>query len=90
MFVTVHLREDVARELPQNGVQSPDTSSLLHTLAQRGVALQALHPGSTDPQLSTHFFASVESESAASDLTRCLLKSPAVLAAYVKPPDAAP
>ena len=56
MFVTVHLREEVAKDFSLDSVQLPETSRLLNALAERAVTLQALHPGSADPQLCKHFF----------------------------------
>lgn len=90
MIVTVHLRDDVADELGQDKPSLPETTQLMRALSKQGVQLKPMHPGVADPELRTHFFASTEKTSEAEKLTKLLATLPSVVAAYVKPPDAAP
>jgi hypothetical protein len=82
MFITVHLTPAAFRA----GV--PD-APLSQTLADLGVTLEPLHPGTTDPDLAGQFFADVP-EASADDICARLLAHPAVVAAYTKPPDGPP
>ena len=53
-----------------------------------GVSFRALHPDSDDPALASYFAVEVPDPGAARDIVSRLRHSPAVRAAYIKPPDA--
>jgi len=57
--------------------------------ADTGVALRALHPGSTDPELAAWAHAIVPAAEADEAVAR-LSAAPGVAAAYVKPPGTTP
>jgi hypothetical protein len=52
--------------------------------------LLPLHPGIDDPELATHFYATIASEMEANKLIGKLLELPSVTAAYIKPHDEPP
>jgi hypothetical protein len=54
-----------------------------------GVTLAPLHPGTTDPELSTYFAAQVDAQRVEGVAER-LMRVDGVDSAYVKPPAAAP
>jgi hypothetical protein len=50
----------------------------------------AIHPGSQDPQLATHFIVEVPDEKSAEELKARLLSTKGVVGAYIKPRDELP
>jgi hypothetical protein len=55
-----------------------------------GLSIRPLHAGTTDPVLGAYFIVSVPDASLAKQVLDRLRQSPAVNAAYLKPPDAMP
>jgi hypothetical protein len=85
VFVTVHLTPAAAAA--QRAGAADD--QLTRMLADLGVALEPLHPGTADPDLAGQFFADVPAASA-NDTCARLLAHPAVVAAYPKPAGSPP
>lgn len=77
MRITVQLAPELAK--------APEIARLA---ADLGVSFRALHPDSDDPALASYFVVEVPDSGAAQDIVTRLRHSPAVRAAYVKPPDA--
>ena len=90
MFVSIHLRDDVAEDLARDQPNLPKTNQLLKLLTESRVHLQPLHPGIADPELRSQFYVLTDTDSEADRLVKALLSFPSVTAAYVRPPDAAP
>ena len=55
-----------------------------------GLSIRPLHAGTTDPVLGSYFIVSLPDASLAKQVLDRLRQSPAVYAAYLKPPDAMP
>jgi hypothetical protein len=90
MFVILHIRQDVVREIASGTAHSRDAAALHVLLGELGLTLEPLHPGATDPELASQFFVTVPDERTAAEVSRRLGIQGAVEAAYLKPPDAAP
>jgi hypothetical protein len=89
MRVILELDAEVARALQRPATQRPPppaAAALRQLAATLGLDLQPLHPGVADPRLATYFFADVADGAALDRLRGCA----AVVAAYAKPPEAAP
>jgi hypothetical protein len=65
-------------------------AALDHLARELGVAIRPLHPGTDDSALRTYFTVEVPNAASAERVAARLRDSPAVAAAYVKPPDAMP
>lgn len=90
MYITVHTRKDVARDLTEARPRRPDTKHLLAVLADLGLHLRPLHSGVEDEELATHYFITVDDEQQAAKALQRLKQCPAVKAAYVKPAEGPP
>jgi hypothetical protein len=86
MFISVQLTPASSKAFQSGSVTS---QGFQNDLAYLGVDLQPLHPGTNDPELSTHFFANVN-ETEANTICARLSESPHVAAAYAKPEGSAP
>ena len=71
---------------------SPETAlPELRALADElGLSFRPLHPGTSDPGLGSYFIIDVPDPASAQRVLERLRRSPAVRAAYIKPPDAMP
>ena len=66
-------------------------ASALDDLARElGIAFQPMHPDTDDSTLRTYFTVDVPNAASAERVAARLRDSPAIAAAYVKPPDAMP
>ncbi len=90
MYVTIHLRPDVARNLQRARPPLPATAELRGVIRELGLELQPLHPDVEDSVLSSQFFVSAPTQEEGAEIAGRLEKLAAVEAAYVKPPDALP
>jgi hypothetical protein len=90
MFVTVYLRPDIARDMERKTPRHGETGELKQTLAELGLELLPMHEGVEDEELRRQFFIELADDDAAEDVTRRLLRSDAVEAAYTKPHDEPP
>ncbi len=90
MYVTIHLRAGVARDLRRAQPTIPAASELRDVIQEMGLELQPLHAGAEDATLSSQFFVSAATEEEGSQIAGRLRKLAAVEAAYVKPPGAPP
>ena len=84
--VSIHLRPDVARALQRQGPAIPASEEVLQEASRLGVSLEPVHPGTTAPELMTHFNAYVEDADTARTVAEALQRSDAVEGAYVTPP----
>ena len=82
--VTVQLKPEVAS---RGGASRTAIDALAHEL---GVSLRVMHPNTDDSTLRTYFTVDVPDGTSAEHVAARLRDSPAVAAAYVKPPDAMP
>lgn len=89
MQIVVQLEPGMAR-LFQQQERAAAATELALALAQLGVALQPLHPGSSDPVLSGYFNTDVTDQGAAERVIDRLLHVKGVEAAYIKPRDEMP
>jgi hypothetical protein len=80
--VTVQVKPELA--LPRG---APALDALAGEL---GVTFRAMHPDTDDPTLRTYFTVDVPNAASAERVAARLRDSPAIAAAYVKPPDAMP
>lgn len=79
--ITVQVNPDVTRD---------DASALDRLARELGIAFRPLHPDTDDSTLRTYFTVDVPSPASADRVAARLRDSPAIAAAYVKPPDAMP
>jgi hypothetical protein len=89
MRVILELEAEAARALQRPAAVKPlpaAAAQLRQLAATLSLDLQPLHPGVADPRLATYFFADVADGAAVDRLRGCA----AVVAAYVKPAEAAP
>ena len=67
------------------------TRDALATIARElGVTILPMHPGTDDSTLRTYFTVDVTNAASAERVVARLRESPAIAAAYVKPPEALP
>jgi hypothetical protein len=88
--ITIQVRPDVARALQGRLPNSPEATEVARAAAELGTVLEPIHPGVDDPHLETYFTVDVADSAAADRLLEELGANPAIEAAYIKPPDAAP
>ena len=88
--ITIQVRPDVARALQGLLPSSSEAEEVARTAAGVGAVLEPIHPGVDDPRLETYFSVGVADPAAADRLLEELRANPAIEAAYIKPPDAAP
>jgi hypothetical protein len=86
--VSIHLRPDVARALQRQGPAVPASEEILREASRLGVSLEPVHPGTSAPELMTHFSAYVEDPDTARTVVETLQRNDAVDGAYVTPPAA--
>jgi hypothetical protein len=84
--VSVHVRPDVARALQAGEAETPASKEILERASGLGVALEPVHPGTSAPDLLTHFTVYVEDAEKARAVAETLQRSDAVEGAYVTPP----
>lgn len=89
MHIVVYLKANPG-ELTGSAVPSRDVEQLLSRARELGVNLRPMHPGVPDPSLARAFTVEVADRETADRVASALRESPAVDAAYVKPPDALP
>jgi len=90
MRVSIKLDSQTASELHGDAAATARSGSLVETARRHGAALQPMHPGTSDPELRTYFFAETGDAAKAETLATALRKHESVEGAYVKPPDALP
>jgi hypothetical protein len=72
------------------GAATSEPPGLRELAAELSVAFRALHPGTSDPSLGRFFTVEVPDAAEAQRVVAVLRRSPAIAAAYVKPPDEVP
>jgi hypothetical protein len=88
--VTVAFRPDLIRAWLADGVGPRLLLELGDQLVGSGLTLRQLHPGTTDPQLASWFEVIAPDSTGARRALAFLSRHPAVVAAFIKPPDAPP
>jgi hypothetical protein len=83
--VSVHVRPDVARALQAGEAATPASEEILQEASRLGVSLEPVHPGTSAPDLLTHFTVYVEDAEKARTVAETLQRSDAVEGAYVTP-----
>lgn len=84
--VAIHLRRDAALALLGQGEVTPSSQQVVDEAARLGVEIEPVHPGTTSPELVTHFTAYVPDAETALKVAEALGQSDAVEAAYHVPP----
>jgi hypothetical protein len=90
MLVTIQLVKNAAATSRQGKHAPPESTGLDALLAELGIELTPLHPGSTDESLSRYYVADLRDDPRGQHSLERLQQSPWVAAAYVKPQDALP
>jgi hypothetical protein len=88
--ITVQVSKDVALALQGRAPHTAAADDVLQRVRAHGLPLVPMHPGVEDPRLGTYFVVEVTDREIADQVLDELLQSPAVEAAYIKPPDALP
>jgi hypothetical protein len=88
--VTVAFRPDLVSAWLSNGEGPPMLAELADEIIASGFGLRQLHPGSTDPDVAAWFAVSASSLDGARRAVAQLQWHPAVVTAYIKPPEAPP
>jgi hypothetical protein len=90
MQITVQIRPDVASDWRRREHSTWEVEELNRLSKELGVVLEPMHPGTTDVDLSGYFTIEVPDCAIAEKVIQYLRQNKAILAAYVKPPDALP
>ena len=90
MQITVQLRMDITRPWRRRERATSELEELNRITKQLGVVLEPMHPDTTDADLSRYFTIEVSDRAMAERVIECFQRNKAVMAAYVKPPDAMP
>jgi hypothetical protein len=88
--VTVAFRPDLIANWLATGAGPPMLVQLVDQLLASGLLLRQVHPGASDPQLASWFEIIAPDVQEARRALAYLGGHPAVIAAYIKPPDAPP
>jgi hypothetical protein len=91
--ITIKMEPDAAQPTQPHrglGTAPPAAHELTQKAAELGLALEPMHPGTADPQLSTYYTAEAPDRQTAERAVAVLRQVKGVEAAYVKPPDAMP
>ena len=88
MLITV--QTTAATRATRGGSATTEPQTLRELADELGVGFRALHPGTDDPTLGRFFTVEVPDAAEAQRVVARLLTSPAIAAAYVKPPDELP
>jgi hypothetical protein len=75
---------------PSTGARTAPSATARQAVQKLGLTLEPIHPGSTDPVLSTYYRVRAPDQQAAARVVEAVRSLPSVTAAYVKPPDAPP
>jgi hypothetical protein len=89
MQLNVQLTDAVAQDTRESG-RTGDAQALERLTRELGIELRALHPGTSDPTLRTHYAADIPDDERGARIVEQLRGSPLIAAAYTKPPDAMP
>ena len=90
MQVTLQASPAVADALRGQAPATPESQAVAHLARAAGAKLRALHDETADPTLSTYFIVDVADDATATHIIELLRRSPGIVAAYVKPPEALP
>ena len=88
--VTVAFRPDLIQSWLGTGAGPPMLIELADQFIASGFTLRQLHPGATDPQLAAWFEVIAGDADGARRAMAQLQGHPAVVTAFIKPPDAPP
>lgn len=82
--------EVVIQIAPSATATSAPPNAARQAVQKLGLKLEPLHPGTTDPVLSTYYRVQAPDREAAERVVAAVRRLPSVAAAYVKPPDEPP
>jgi hypothetical protein len=85
--ITVQVSPELARGLRQKGVSSGPAEELKRIADEFNVSFRPLHPETNDTSLGSYLVVDVSDPGVEERVLTRLRQSPAVQAAYVKPPD---
>jgi hypothetical protein len=88
MKIVVQVNHEAATELARH--EGTSTGHVLPGLESLGLSLEPMHPGESDPVLSTYFTVEVPDAAAAERAIGALGQNEAVDAAYLKPAEEPP
>jgi hypothetical protein len=88
--VTIAFRPDLIATWLATGTGPTLLAELGDQIIASGLALKPVHPGATDAQLASWFEVTAPDEHEARRAQAWLQGHPAVVAAFIKPPDALP
>jgi len=88
MTITVQVTPELARALCDKGASSGAAKELEGIAHELDLSFRPLHPDTNDPILSSYLVVDVSDPAVEQRVLTRLRQSPAVKAAYVKPPDA--
>jgi hypothetical protein len=88
--VVVAFRPDDIAVWLASGTAPPELVEVGDALTAAGLTLEPLHPGATVPELAAWFRVPVSGPAEAERALALLRASPAVVGAFVKPPEAPP
>jgi hypothetical protein len=90
MVITVQTTAPPPTPVMDGGVATSEPPGLRELADELGVDFRALHPGTRDLSLGRFFTVEVADAAEAQRVVARLRASPAIAAAYVKPPDELP
>jgi hypothetical protein len=90
LYIILRLKESAVPAMHRRAPLTTETQELMRESEELGIALQPLHPGSTDPTLTPYFIAEVPDRMTAERQVTRLQKIRAIESAYIKPEDEMP
>lgn len=90
MQITVHLRPEVAAEFQQGQADSAAASELMQALAELGIELKPVHPGSLNVAMASTFITQAKDKEHVERVVSRLRDLQATEAAYFEPPPTRP
>lgn len=90
MYIILRLKESAVPAMHLRAPLTTETQELMKVAEESGVALQPLHPGSTDPTLTPYFVAETPDRMTAERLVTRFQRIRAIESAYIKPKDEMP
>ena len=88
--VTAQVTAEVAQALRQGAPPTSDSQDLSQLVKEHGAVLEAIHPETEDPLLTSWFTVEAPDMAVAEQVAASLQQRRAVKACYIKPPDALP
>jgi hypothetical protein len=90
MIVTMHLKSAIVQGMNGLGRASKEFQKLQEIATDFGVQIEAMHPGSRDPDLASTFYVNVPDSGVAERIRERIETTGVVESVYVKPPEGPP